>query len=433
MYVVKYDSIGNVLWANRAGGYSADYGNSIATDGNGNCYVIGEFRSSAITFGSVTLTKSEGCDIYVVKLDPFQGKFRTFSDSSSFATKAVKLKIKSNVVAGIPNEGTVLENVFTRAVPKEGVTLLGISTTDKIKAKTQGWLLYKKAVAVQLLYTSFHTGQSYPIDSIRKEGKKSKVLVKAITAARKTYSNPIWAQGVLLRLNIIASDYGITPQGFGYLLLDTSFILIGREVNGMSLRSVAAYLDSLMSLYATFGIGGTNTTDEYNNLGHFALLLNTINDGFYVAMSPDNYLIDTTNLKTGKKPYAVKLLGVKTPDEVGIVKYNPNGKQVQENRSTIRNEIPHNVMLQQNYPNPFNPKTVISYQLSVTGFVTMKIYNVLGQEVATLLNNEMIEEGEHEIEFDASNLSSGIYFYRLSVAQDGILRYNETKKLVLMK
>jgi hypothetical protein len=90
-------------------------------------------------------------------------------------------------------------------------------------------------------------------------------------------------------------------------------------------------------------------------------------------------------------------------------------------------------LLQQNYPNPFNPKTVIRYQLPSSGFVTLKIYNVIGQEVATLLNKEEIEEGEHEIEFDASNLSSGVYFYRLQVAEEGKNVFMETKKLLLMK
>ncbi|MEK7263262.1 MAG: SBBP repeat-containing protein [Bacteroidota bacterium] len=70
MYLVKYDSSGNVLWANCAGGYSADYGNSIATDGNGNCYVTGYFWSPTITFGSVTLINANSfSDMFVVKYD----------------------------------------------------------------------------------------------------------------------------------------------------------------------------------------------------------------------------------------------------------------------------------------------------------------------------------------------------------------------------
>ncbi len=95
--------------------------------------------------------------------------------------------------------------------------------------------------------------------------------------------------------------------------------------------------------------------------------------------------------------------------------------------------IAQDFILEQNFPNPFNPKTVIRYSLSVNSVVSLKVYNILGNEVATLLNNKFIEQGKHEIEFDASDLPSGIYFYRISVTQQGLLRYSETKKLLLLK
>ncbi|MBM4166225.1 MAG: T9SS type A sorting domain-containing protein, partial [Ignavibacteria bacterium] len=88
----------------------------------------------------------------------------------------------------------------------------------------------------------------------------------------------------------------------------------------------------------------------------------------------------------------------------------------------------------QNYPNPFNPTTTIRFEIPVGAIhelplqTTLKIYNVLGQEVATLLNNETMEEGMHEIQFDASGLSSGIYFYRLHAGT-----FLETKKMILVK
>jgi hypothetical protein len=87
----------------------------------------------------------------------------------------------------------------------------------------------------------------------------------------------------------------------------------------------------------------------------------------------------------------------------------------------------------QNYPNPFNPKTAIGFSLFAVSNVTLKVYNILGQEVVTLLNNETMREGTHEVGFDASNISSGVYFYKLRVIQQGILRYTETKKLLLIK
>ncbi|MBA4252330.1 MAG: hypothetical protein C0442_11495, partial [Chlorobiaceae bacterium] len=83
--------------------------------------------------------------------------------------------------------------------------------------------------------------------------------------------------------------------------------------------------------------------------------------------------------------------------------------------------------LYENYPNPFNPSTKISYQLPVTSHVSLIVYDVLGNEVANLIN-EVKSAGKYEIEFNANKLTSGIYFYKL-VADNFI----ETKKMILMK
>lgn len=84
--------------------------------------------------------------------------------------------------------------------------------------------------------------------------------------------------------------------------------------------------------------------------------------------------------------------------------------------------------LAQNYPNPFNPVTNISYQLAKGGYVTLKIYNLLGHDIATLVN-EYKPQGKYDIKFDASNLASGVYFYSLATNTG----FMQTKKLLLLK
>lgn len=92
-----------------------------------------------------------------------------------------------------------------------------------------------------------------------------------------------------------------------------------------------------------------------------------------------------------------------------------------------KSPIPASYGLAQNYPNPFNPSTVISYRLPGSGDVTLKVYDLLGREVATLVNEEK-PSGTYEVTFDASGLSSGVYYYQIKT--DG---YLETKKMILIR
>ena len=88
---------------------------------------------------------------------------------------------------------------------------------------------------------------------------------------------------------------------------------------------------------------------------------------------------------------------------------------------------PTSFSLEQNYPNPFNPSTQIQYRVASVSNVSLKVYDVLGNEVATLVNEEK-PAGTYEVKFDAAELSSGIYFYKLQAGS-----FSETKKMILMK
>jgi len=95
---------------------------------------------------------------------------------------------------------------------------------------------------------------------------------------------------------------------------------------------------------------------------------------------------------------------------------------------TISSEIPNSYTLHQNFPNPFNPSTKIRFELPKNDFVTLKVYDIIGREVRTLVNNEFIAAGVKEVAFDASNLSSGVYFYSIEAGD-----FRATKKMMLIK
>jgi hypothetical protein len=91
-------------------------------------------------------------------------------------------------------------------------------------------------------------------------------------------------------------------------------------------------------------------------------------------------------------------------------------------------EVPGTFALYQNYPNPFNPRTTITYSIPLAGFVTLRIYDIIGREIATLVRNQRQSAGSHEVTFQGDNLSSGAYFYRLQAA--GRI---QTREMVLLK
>jgi len=109
-------------------------------------------------------------------------------------------------------------------------------------------------------------------------------------------------------------------------------------------------------------------------------------------------------------------------DDIAVKSYSEKVTEVHQ-----ITDVPDDYQLQQNYPNPFNPETLIKFQLPKDGFVNLKVYDVLGREVQSLVN-EMKKSGRHEVSFDASQYSSGIYFYRLHVND-----FVSTRKMLLLK
>jgi len=103
--------------------------------------------------------------------------------------------------------------------------------------------------------------------------------------------------------------------------------------------------------------------------------------------------------------------------------------------TSINNHIessPELFLLHQNYPNPFNPKTIINYELKISSNVKLIIYDISGKEIAFLVNQRQTS-GSYEIKFDGSNISSGVYFFRLEAEDSKGNNYQETKKMILIR
>ena len=107
----------------------------------------------------------------------------------------------------------------------------------------------------------------------------------------------------------------------------------------------------------------------------------------------------------------------------GVWKYTDVLNGVNPNNTTT----PSNFVLEQNYPNPFNPSTTINYSIPKSSFVTLKVYDVLGNEVKTLVNEQQ-SVNNYSITADFSNLTTGVYYYTLKAGD-----FTSTKKLMLIK
>ena len=105
----------------------------------------------------------------------------------------------------------------------------------------------------------------------------------------------------------------------------------------------------------------------------------------------------------------------------------PSGDRSASRAARATEAVPTEYGLSQNFPNPFNPSTLIRYAIPVKSHVLLTVHNLLGQVVATVINQDQ-EAGFHEIRFDAANLSSGVYLYRLEAG-----KFIETRKLTLVK
>jgi hypothetical protein len=163
------------------------------------------------------------------------------------------------------------------------------------------------------------------------------------------------------------------------------------------------------------------------SFGHYLFAGTLIYGLFYSSDGGKNWQAENAGLNYGLTIWGTGIIG----DYLLIAADNGIWRrplaEIVTSIQTYQTSTPKQFLLAQNYPNPFNPTTVISYQLPVSTLVTLKVYDELGRLVRTMVN-ERETSGAHSVTFDAGNLSSGVYFYRLTAGS-----FVETKKLMLIK
>jgi len=283
-------------------------------------------------------------------------------------------------------------NIFVGTMPLGGIFLstnYGTNWTDANKGITYNSDIYSLAINGTNLFAgtsgygvllSTNNGISWSKEHVLQNG---------------------WVQS----LAVCGTNLFAGTRGGVYLSADngTSWTLVN---NNLPLKSVVN----------SFAVAGTNLFAATDSFGVFLSMNNganwtAVNTGFPANNFVYSFAIDGTNLLAGTlngvwmRPLSEMITGV---DE----------KQ---------NKLPKSYSLQQNYPNPFNPKTTINYSVPKSGIVTIKVYDVLGDEITTLLN-ENKPVGNYSIQFNTGKLTSGIYFYRMEAGD-----FTQTKKLILLR
>ncbi len=316
----------------------------------------------------------------------------------------------------MPSFANVRNQAFLQGGFPNGM-LLGVARNDS--AKKYGWVRIRKSRS--LLYSiidrsGFHSGPPRGFD---KFGNGKKIVKEQKKLPPIYHNNHLFGELIALRFAMTTSSIGITPAGFGNLIYDDG---AANPLNGLTIAQIATRVDSALTFWLYAGIYGWN----YDN---FDSTLKKINLAFSGPM-------DTISFAS-----SLMLKGVQPLANVPFLHPNPSAQPESRLANDGRqDEIPKEFSLYQNYPNPFNPTTTIQFDLPEEAFVTLKVYNILGQEVATLFDREDLEEGTHDVDFDAYSFASGVYFYR--IVAEGIVGEDDerngqsfvsVKKMLLLK
>ncbi len=312
-----------------------------------------------------------------------------------------------------PNGGNLLDFIYKKIVPNSAGLVIGVPN-----APGGGWIQYKSADRKDFP----HTGYSRCFDLIARGTSLPKKFVGRLMNPKVAkHDNHLLGEVHALRLAIIANDAGATtpstpatPLG-DLVYYDSSNP--GDRFNGKTVRQLTQIADTAFSYCSRFD----TVFDFYTRLDTVISRINHAFDGDYHAISFAPFVLDGTH----------------SVDDYAFLHANPSAPRppIAWPLQSMTDDQPVQYALQQNYPNPFNPSTTINFTLATSSIVNLKVYNILGQEVATLISDAAMDDGDQSVEFNASNLTSGVYFYVLSAqgTDDESQHFSTARRMILIK
>jgi len=351
-------------------------------------------------------------------------KYRTFTadqlgaDDQKKPGKTPKAGKPYDPIKNKPNTANLVDQLIGKTGQAIGAIKVGISGQLNAGGKTKAHVVPNKQSAFWGSLnnkSAHHTGMARGFD-VDIKGKPFLKLQKSF-GPNKKQNNKLFGELLALQLNLVASGLK-TPAGLGSLIYSDP----NSDFDGMTIDEIADYADTVMTNFEFMPLG------IYTGLDTVVAKIN----GAFDNPATDDTLQGWASPKLTWKAYT-------SVYEVSYLKPNPGVAPKNRHAGETVASVPTEFALSQNYPNPFNPTTTIEFDLPQASIVTLKVYNLLGQEVATLFDREEIELSE-TVEFDASSLPSGVYLYRIVAetiadADAGIAAetFTQVKKMVLVK
>lgn len=459
--IIKYNSIGNQLWLRRYNGIGngTDIPTDMITDTEGNIYVTGssDFNKEQTDFLTIKYNP-EGIEEWVARysctgnenfptsiiIDTLNNIYITGKNFNNITT--IQYNSDGNQIwvtdyhAPIYNDiawGIALDNL-------RNVYITGEYSNDCIVVKynafgVQQWVStyngksnrhdFNQSISIDNLSNVYVSGSSTE-DSMSLGGYLTiKYNSKGDQQWVRTYEGTgnffdvVQAMKVDKSGNIYITGYS-TETGQGYNMTTFKYNPNGDILwkasynNGLNDIAFGITIDNQGSVYITgwsdgIGIESDYATVKYDSSGNQLWSMRYDFSGQYGDF-PSSIAVDLNG--------SVFVTGQSNRDILTIKYSQPTGV------NPISLETPTVFKLDQNYPNPFNPETVISYHLQISSEVKLKIYNVLGNETKTLVEEKQ-NSGSYSVTFDGSGYPSGVYLYRLEINENEI----DTKRMVLLK
>ncbi|HUL44688.1 MAG TPA: T9SS type A sorting domain-containing protein [Bacteroidota bacterium] len=335
----------------------------------------------------------------------------------------------------MPNEINLLESMYFDGIGSQNGLTVGLAPGPHSVFHPKAADVWKSLYDVH--HHNVHLGPARCIGlfagSLKPIGPKAEV--KTLPPGKG--QNIMFAEALALKVNLVASDLGITPFGFGDLVFQGDST---NRYDGLHVREIAKSIDTSLSAFdpkhkikigkASAIVGGDTCLCDTNFFKTAFKTVRMIDSAF---SGP----IDTVSFARG-----LIFTPVRTLADVPYLHIDSSFSQIGStlaSRLKSYSQIPERFALFQNYPNPFNPATHISFTLPHASRVSLTIYNMLGQEVISLLNKQDMDEGGQEIVFNASSFASGVYFYRLVAEgmpdENGHATgsFTDVKKMILLK